>query len=92
VETVSIQRTHNHLISAISGLTISTGSLYKMSHDFALGLTDVFESIRTALLAKQTPVHYCDESGARTAGASWLGFIMLPIMNIPIKQQSGSVT
>jgi len=66
VGTVSIQRTHD-LISAISGLTISTGSLYKMSHDFALGLTDVVESIRLALLAKQTPVH-CDESGARTAG------------------------
>ena len=61
---VSIQRTHD-LISAISGLTVSTRSLYIMSHDFALGLTDVVESIRLALLAKQTPVH-CDESGART--------------------------
>jgi transposase len=63
---VSIQRTHN-LLSAISGLSISTGSIYKMNHEFATGLTDIVEKIKLALLQKTTPVH-CDESGARTAG------------------------
>ncbi len=63
---VSIQRTHD-LLSAVSGLSISTGSICKMSREFAAGLTDVVEKIRLSLLQKSTPVH-CDESGARTAG------------------------
>lgn len=68
---VSIQRTHD-LLSAVSGLSISTGSICKMNHEFALGLTDVVEKIRLALLQKNTPVH-CDESGARTAGSlAWV--------------------
>ena len=68
---VSIQRTHD-LLSAVSGLSISTGTICKMNHEFALGLTDVVEKIRLALLQKNTPVH-CDESGARTAGSlAWV--------------------
>lgn len=63
---VSIQRTHD-LLSAVSGLSISTGSIYKMNHEFASGLTNVVEKIRLTLLQKAIPVH-CDESGARTAG------------------------
>lgn len=67
---VSIQRTHD-LLSAISGLSISTGSICKMNHEFASGLTDVVEKIRLALLQKTT-VH-CDESGARTEGSlAWV--------------------
>ena len=68
---VSIQRTHD-LLSAVSGLSISTGTICKMNHEFASGLTDIVDKIRLALLKKCTPVH-CDESGARTAGRlAWI--------------------
>jgi len=62
---VSIDRTHT-LFKAITGLSISTGTIATLIKNFSKDIQPVWEKIRDALLRED--VVNCDETGLRVAG------------------------
>lgn len=67
---VSIKRTHD-LLQALTGLSVSTGTIARMLKDLPATVKSTVDNIREALL-KEAVVH-CDETGLRTEGKlSWL--------------------
>ena len=62
---MSIDRTHT-LFKAITGLSISTGTIATLIKNFSKDIQHVWEKIRDALLRED--VVNCDETGLRVAG------------------------